>query len=43
MRTEFLCTSVLRVALGLRVGLAGCESALDPPPRGFVLLTVLMR
>ena len=31
MRTEFLCVSVLRVASGPRVKLAGCESALDPP------------
>ena len=30
MRTEFLCISVLRVAFGPRVMLAGCESALDP-------------
>ena len=32
MRTEFLCTSVLRVASGPRVKLAGCKSALNPPP-----------
>ena len=31
MRTEFLCISVLRVASGPRVKLAGCESALNPP------------
>ena len=31
MRTKFLCVSVLRVALGPRVKLAGCRSALDPP------------
>ena len=30
MRTEFLRISVLRVALGLRVKLAGCKSALNP-------------
>ena len=32
MRTEFLCISVLRVALGPRVKLASCKSALNPPP-----------
>ena len=34
MRTEFLCVSVLRVASGPRVKLAGCKSALTPstPP-----------
>ena len=31
MRTEFLCVSVLRVALGPRVKLASCKSALTPP------------
>ena len=31
MRTEFLCISVLRVASGLRVKLASCKSALNPP------------
>ena len=31
MRTEFLCISVLRVASGPRVTLAGCESALSSP------------
>ena len=31
MRTKFLCISVLRVALGPRVKLAGCKSALNPP------------
>ena len=31
MRTEFLCISVLRVALGPRVKLASCKSALNPP------------
>ena len=31
MRTEFLCFSVLRVASGHRVKLAGCKSALNPP------------
>ena len=30
MRTEFLCISVLRVASGPRVKLAGCERALTP-------------
>ena len=29
--TEFLCTSVLRVASGPRVKLASCKSALNPP------------
>ena len=32
MRTEFLCIYVLRVALGPRVKLVSCESALTPPP-----------
>ena len=31
MRTEFLCMSVLRVALGPRVKLASCKSALTTP------------
>ena len=31
MRTEFLCISVLRVALGPRVMLASCKRALNPP------------
>ena len=31
MRTECLCTSVLRVASGPRVKLASCKSALNPP------------
>ena len=31
MRTEFLCLSVLRVASGPRVKLAGCERALNLP------------
>ena len=31
MRTEFLCVSVLRVASGPRVKLAGCKSAFNPP------------
>ena len=31
MRTEFLCVSVLGVASGPRVKLAGCKSALNPP------------
>ena len=31
MRTEFLYISVLRVASGPRVKLAGCKSALNPP------------
>ena len=30
MRTEFLCISVLRVASGPRVKLAGCKNALNP-------------
>ena len=32
MRTEFLCISVLRVASGPRVKLAGRKSALNPRP-----------
>ena len=32
MRTGLLCFSVLRVASGSRVKLAGCKGALDPPP-----------
>ena len=39
MRTKFLCISVLRVASGPGVGLAGSKSALNP--RWFTLLTVL--
>ena len=31
IRIEFLCVSVLRVASGPRVRLAGCKSALNPP------------
>ena len=31
MRTKFLCVSVLRVALGPRMKLASCKSALNPP------------
>ena len=31
MRTEVLCISVLRVASGPRVKLAGCKSSSDPP------------
>ena len=31
MRTDFLCISVLRVASGPRVKLAGCKSALTSP------------
>ena len=31
MRTEFLCISVLRVASGPRVRLAGYKGALNPP------------
>ena len=31
MRTEFLCSSVLRVTSGPRVKLASCKSALNPP------------
>ena len=30
MRTDFLCIFVLRVALGPRVKLASCKSALNP-------------
>ena len=41
MRTEFLRISVLKVALGPRVKLANCKSALNP--RWFILLTVLRR
>ena len=45
MRTECLCISVLRVASGPGVRLAGCGGALCPPPTPtwFVLLTVLGR
>ena len=32
MRTEFLCSSVLRVASGPRVKMASCKSALTTPP-----------
>ena len=39
MRSEFLCISVLIVASGPRVKLAGCKSALNP--RWFTLLSVL--
>ena len=39
MRAGFLCVSVLRVASGPGVGLAGCGGALNP--RWFALLTVL--
>ena len=31
MQTEFLCISVLRVALGPRVKFPSCKSALNPP------------
>ena len=31
VRAGFLCISVLRVASGPRVKLAGCKSALNPP------------
>ena len=42
MRADFfLCISVLRVASGARVRLAGCKSGLHPLL--FVLLTVLKR
>ena len=50
-RTEFLCISVLRVALRPRAKLASCKSALTPPPHPppprpthpwwFILLTSL--
>ena len=40
-RTEFLYTSVLRVASGPRVKLSGCKSALNP--QWFILLTILRR
>ena len=40
MQTEFLCISVLRVAAGPRVKLAGCKSALNP--RWFILLTAVV-
>ena len=36
MQTEFLCVSVLRVASGPRVKLAGCKSALNAPPGGLL-------
>ena len=39
MRTEFLCISVLRVASGPRVKLAGCDSALNPSPISLVVYT----
>ena len=32
MRTDFLCISVLNIALGPRVKLASYKSALTPPP-----------
>ena len=41
MRTDVLCSSVLRVASGPRVNLAGHESALEP--RQCILLTVQER
>ena len=41
MRTDFLCISVLRVASGHRVKLAGCKSDLNPLVA--ILLTVLRR
>ena len=41
MRAGYLCASVLTVASGPWVGLAGCGSALGP--RWFILLTVLGR
>ena len=41
MRTEVLCISVLRVASGPGVKLAGYKSALNP--RWFILLAVLRR
>ena len=31
MRTELLCISILRVAVGPRMKLASCKSALKPP------------
>ena len=39
MRTEVSCISVLTVASGPRVKLAGCKSALTPhpPPQCFIL------
>ena len=46
MRTECVCFSVLRVASGPRVKLAGRKSALTSPPphpRWFILLIVLRR
>ena len=42
MRTGFLCVSVLRVASGPRVKLAGCESALGPADRSRVVVLVLV-
>ena len=37
MRAEFLCVSVLGVASGPGVGLAGCGGALNhPPPVGLL-------
>ena len=47
MRTEFSCISVLRVASGPRVKLAGCKSALHPtavysPDRSKAVVPVLV-
>ena len=49
MRTEHLCISVLRVASGPRVKLAGCKSALTTPmvystdrSKAVVLMLVLL-
>ena len=47
MRAKFLCVSVLRVASGPRVKLAGCRSALGPlvvcsPDRSGAVVPVLV-
>ena len=39
MRPEFLWISVLRVASGPRVKLAGCKSALTPPPAPLIIIS----
>ena len=44
MRTKFLCIFVLSVALGPRVKLASCKSALNttPPPNPLVLVLLFV-
>ena len=41
MRTKFLCIFVLSVALGPRVKLASCKSALNTPPPNPLVLVLL--